>query len=506
MIKFITPREAAHLVDDHATVAMSGHAGFGTADAILQALQQQYALTGKPAQLTLVKAAGAGDGGRRGGDRLAAPGCIRTLITSHVGLEPKLAEAIRTERCLAYMLPAGTIFRLYQACARGENGFLTEVGLGTTADPRYEGSCGNARTRKEGKPLVSVETVQGKEYLYYRTFPIQVGIIRGSIADETGNISLEHEDMIGEQLQIAMAVKQSGGIVLVQVADLVRRGKLDPRQVTIPRHLVDYVTVVRQRDVWTEIVPDPDGGRPHEPLTVRKICARRAALELQPQELVNLGIGMPESIGSVLAEEGMESRIISASDSGVIGGVQLTGPEMGSALYPEAMIPMADMLSLCNGGGLDVCALGLAETDYLGNVNVSRFNGCVVGPGGFIDLTRKAKKIIFLGTFTAVGLQAHCERGTLCITQEGRYHKFKKQVEEITFSGVAAKQRGQKVLFVTERAVFTLTPAGWLLTEVAPGVDIRRHIIPFMDFSPRVAAHVKTMDARIFGETKMGLR
>lgn len=505
MVQFITAKQAASLLHDGDVVAMSGYGKFGTADAILQAIQERYECRHEPKRMTLVKVASAGDGQMRGGNRLAAPGLLEKVITSHIGFEPKLAETISKNQCLAYLLPAGTILRLYRSQTLGEKGFLTTVGLNTTVDPRQEGGCGNERTEQQGNNLASVVSIAGKEYLYYATFPIQIGIIRGSIADEKGNVSLVHEQMIGEQLEIAMAVKQSGGVVMVQVEEVVRQGTLEARQVAIPSHLVDYITVVKdsadeacvERKRTAEKVSIM-------PMTARKICARRAVMEIKSNQFVNLGIGMPESLASIMEEEGLTKQCILAADSGVIGGTQQSGIAMGSAIHPESVMPMVDMMALCNGGGLDVCVLGLAETDRDGNINVSRFNGRMVGPGGFIDLTMQTKNLIFLGTFTASGLAIQCHDGKLSIVQEGVYNKFKTKVEQVTFSGKRARDRRQKVLCITERAVFALADNGWRLDEIAPGIDVRKHILPFIDFPIAINPDLKEMDARIFAEGKMG--
>ena len=517
MVQFITPYEAARLVGDEMTLAVSGQAGFGTPDGLFKALHDRYAEEGRPRSLTLVKIAGTSDGGGRGGDRLAADGLLQTIITSHFGAEKKLADKVADNDCLAYTVPAGTLLALYRAMASGRKGVWTDIGLHTLADPRLDGSKANDKTIAEGKDIVRRVSIDGDDYLYYPTFPIDVCFIRGSLADEDGNISLEREAMIGEQFEVAAATHQSKGLVVVQVEDVVPRGRLDSRLVKIPHFLVDYIVVPRPKYHVQSFAargyrPELSGEKkivlrslPPHPLDNRTICARRAALELKDDDVMNLGIGIPEIIGSVAAEEGFGTRLTLAADSGIIGGIPLSGLDMGAAINAEAELKLADMIDICHGGALDICALGLAEIDAKGNVNVSKFNGRVTGPGGFMDLTQATKKLIFMGTFTAGHLREHCENGKLIIDHEGRYKKFKKTVEQITFSGTYAAARHQDVLVITERAVFRLTPNGLMLTEVAPGIDIERDILAQMEFRPLMAADIKTMDPRIFYPEAMGM-
>ena len=511
MTQFITSREAVDMIQSGATVAVSGHSGFGTPDGLFKALHDRYIETAEPKDLRLMKVAGTGDGGQRGGDRLALPGLIKTIITSHLGFEPKLAANIEDNRYLAYLIPAGTIIDIYRALTAGRKAVWTQIGLHTLADPRVEGSKANDRTKRDGEDIVSLVTIDGEEYLQYHTFPIDVCLIRGSLADEDGNISLHREAMIGEQLEIATATHNSGGIVIIQVEDIVPRGTLDPRYVKIPHFLVDYVVVPRPKYHVQSF--SCHGYRPEltgdarvkimnhqsiSPLDNRKIIARRAVLDIQPGDLVNLGVGIPEIVGTVAGEEGLHHLFTLANDSGIIGGVPLSGMDMGAAINPEAEMKLADMMDIYHGGGLDVCALGMAEIDADGNVNVSKFNGRVIGPGGFIDLAQKAKKIILMGTFTAGRLREHCEDGKLIIDREGQFCKFKGRVEQITFSGAYAASQGQDVWIMTERAVFHLEPEGLTLKEIAPGVDLEKDILAHMEFKPRIAYTLHLMDERIF--------
>lgn len=518
MTRFVTPREAVACIQDGMTIAVSGHAGFGTPDGLFKALRDRYDETGSPKGLRLVKVAGTGDGGRRGGDRLAVPGLIRTIMTSHLGFEPKLAAAIEHNQCLAYIIPAGTIIDLYRAITAGKKAVWTDIGLHTFVDPRVEGGKANDLTKETGPDVVKVTTIDGEDYLQYQTFPIDVCLIRGSIADEDGNISLQREAMIGDQLEIAAATHNSGGTVIVQVEEIVPRGTLDPRHVKIHHFLVDDVVVPRPKYHVQSFAchgyrPELTGDarikladqRTLTPLDNRKIIARRAIFDVRPGDLMNLGVGIPEIAGAVAGEEGLQHLFTLGNDSGIIGGIPLSGMDMGAAINPEAEMKLGDMLDIYHGGGLDVCALGMAEIDQQGNVNVSKFNGRVIGAGGFIDLAQRAKKIVLMGTFTAGHLREHCAAGKLVIDHEGRFRKFKNHVEQITFSGAYAAAHDQFVQVITERAVFRLTKDGLVLTEIAPGIDVERDVVAQMEFRPRISTELKLMDERIFKPELMRL-
>lgn len=510
MTKFIAGEEAAALVNSGATLAFSGFVGFGTPDYLLKCLRDRYDKAQAPQNLCLVKAIGDSDKKGRGTDRLAAGNLIGTLISSHAGLEPALSQKIYDNQCLAYMLPYGNLVKLFRAAAAHQPGILTKIGLGTFADPRLEGSKVNDLTKTSGKDMVRLVDVDGKEYLYYKAFPIDIAFVRGTYADEEGNISFEKEGVICDQLEIAAAAHNSGGIVIAEVEDIVAKGSLNPQLVKLHRFMIDYVVKApaayhRQsfasddfRPELTGVIKKPLQTLQPLPLDNRKICAHRSALELKPGYLINLGIGIPQAAAAVAAELGFADTFILSTESGVLGGVPLPGLDMGAAINPEAMYKTADILDYYDGGCLDMAILGLAEIDGAGNVNVSKFNGHVAGPGGFIDISQNTPRLIFTGTFTAGGLKETCQDGKLIILQEGKYKKFKKNVEQITFSASYANQRGQQVLIVTERAVFQLTQAGLELIEIAPGIDLQQDILEQMEFLPTISPELKVMDASLF--------
>lgn len=512
----ITAREAAGLVPAGATLAVGGFNGFGTPDELLLALRERFLESGTPKNLTLMKSVSVGDRGERGVNRIALEGLLRRVVCSHVGLEPAMAKLIRENKLLAYMIPLGTVTELYRAAASGRPGVLTRVGLETFVDPRLEGGKANERTRDEGEDLVSLVSVRGADCLFYPAIGVDVCFLRGTYADRKGNVVLSREAVHGDQLEIASACRASGGTVIVQV-EAVRDEDFDPRLVKLHHRMVDYIVAARPENHRQgydseEYRPEVSGERrvslermPPLPLTERKVCGRRAAMELRADTLINLGIGMPEAVAAVAAEEGLSNRFTLSIESGVLGGVPLSGTGLGGAVNPEAIYKMPDILNIYDGGGLDLAVLGMAEIDRSGNVNVSRFGGRVIGPGGFIDITQNTRTVIFTGAFTAGGLQTAFDGGRLTILREGSAIKFKDRVEQITFSGDAARRAGKRVLVVTERAVFRLTERGLTLTEIAPGADPERDIFGQMEFRPAVSEDLREMDPRIFQEAPMGL-
>ncbi len=512
--KVMTAREAVGMIKDHDTVATGGFVGTGFPEQLAIELEALHLEEGRPRDLTLVYAAGQGDGGERGLNHLGHEGLVRRVIGGHWGLVPKLQKLAFENKIQAYNLPQGVISHMYRDIAAHKPRTITHIGLDTFVDPRNGGGKINSITTEE---LVELVQFDGEEYMAYKTFPINVALLRGTTADLDGNVTMEKEALTLEALAIATAARNSGGMVIVQVERIAERHTLSSRQVKIPGIMVDCVVQSQPENHWQTFaemynpsfsgeVRFPNTSIAPMPLDIRKIIARRAALELCPGDIVNLGIGMPEGVANVANEEKILKSITLTAEPGVIGGVPAGGLNFGAAANTDAVLDQPAQFDFYDGGGLDVTFLGLAQADAQGNLNVSKFGPKLAGAGGFINISQTAKKVVFVGTFTAGGLTVEIAGKQLTIPQEGRVKKFVQQVEHVTFSGAHAMKTGQQVLYVTERCVFQLVEQGMELIEIAPGVNLERDILAHMDFKPLLNGQPALMDERIFQEAPMGLK
>lgn len=514
MPKIMTAKEAVQAyVKDGATVAFGGFVGACHAEEVTAAFQTEFLETGHPCNLTIMYAAGQGNSTDRGLNHLGEEGLVARVIGGHWGLVPRLQKLALDNKLSAYNLPQGVISHMFRDIAAGKLGVLTHVGLKTFADPRLEGGKINEKARAD-EDIVKLVNIEGEERLLYKTRPVDVAVIRATYADTQGNCTMEHEGVLAETLAIAQAARNSGGKVIMQVKKIVEAGTLDSRMVKVPGIYVDALVVAEEDNhkqtfgtyynpAYSGEVRVPVDSLKPMPMGDRKIVARRAAMELVPDAIVNLGIGMPEGVATVAAEEGLSGMVLT-TESGTIGGIPAGGGDFGVTTNPDCVLDQPAQFDFYDGGGLDVAFLGLAQMDVHGNINVSKFGPKIAGCGGFINITQNARKVVYCGTFTAGGLKVHVKNGELVIEQEGKNKKLISQVEQVTFSGAYAQEKKQPVLYITERAVFELTDEGVELIEIAPGVDLQKDILDQMEFTP-IMKNVRKMDERIFREEHMGL-
>lgn len=522
--KFISAAQAAALIRDGDTLAlMGGGGGLMEATHLFEAVQARFLATGAPRNLCLVHALGIGDKKTRGMNCFAHEGLVRRVIGGHWVWSPAMQQLALDNRIEAYILPGGVSSQLMREIGAGRPGLITHVGLGTVCDPRQGGGRMNDAARDDLAELIHID---GREYLRYKPFAVNVALIRAGAADEDGNISFEHEAANLDAQSLALAARSSGGLVIVQVAERLPRGALKAREVRIPSAWVDAVVVDAAQRVSYDIPFDPafsgelsgsaraasqaaDHARERaaagERFSERQALARRAAVELhntgKARPVINYGVGVPDAVARLVAARNEQHRVYQTIEHGTYGGTLMDGVLFGYARNATAMLDAATQFDFYGGGGLDVAFLGFGEFDAEGSVNVSRLGGVTVGPGGFIDIAQNARKVVFCGTLAAKGVQLHTGDGRMSVLRQGGVRKLVRKVDQITFSGPQALRRDQQVLYLTERASFRLTPAGVELFEIAPGIDLQRDVLDQMDFTPRLAPQLATMDSAFFTAT-----
>ncbi|MBV9231351.1 MAG: acyl CoA:acetate/3-ketoacid CoA transferase [Chloroflexi bacterium] len=513
--------EAANAIPDGAVVSISAASGLGCPDAMLRAVGERFAATGQPRQLTTLIPIAAGDMyGIDGIDHLAQPGLLKRVVAGAFPSGPSSMPAPRIRQMIgrnqieAYNLPSGVLFHLQREAAAGRPGVLTTAGLDTLVDPRHIGGRMNEVTTED---IVRVVEFDGREWLYFPAIPIDVALIRGTTADEMGNITTEQEGAYLGVLDQALAAHNNGGIVIAQVKQLAAAGSLPPQQVRVPGILVDYVVVVPDQMQATQTFYEPAlSGEVQVPLSSfetaewgpEKVLARRAAMELHQDEAVNLGFGISALVPRILLEEGLHGAVTWVIEQGAVGGLPLLNFQFGCSANAQAIIDTPDQFTFFQGGGFDRTMLSFVQVDQEGCVNVSHLAArphVTSGIGGFIDITSHARRIMFIGFFTAGGLKLALKDGEMRIEREGQARKFVPKVEQVTFSGRRARQRGQQVMYITERCVLNLEPEGLAVTEIAPGIDLERDVLGQTAIPLRVSPTLRVMDRRLFSPEPMGL-
>jgi propionate CoA-transferase len=511
-LRVIPVDKAIAIIQDGDSILIGGSGGgHAVAEGLIVSLERRYLDTGKPENISILHPVGIGDGIDQGVNHLAHRGLLKRIVAGAFVNSPAIAEMAKEGAVEAYNLPQGALSQLMREMASGRPGLITHVGLHTFVDPRYEGGRQSSTAVED---LVELITIDGREWLHYKPLPVDIAFLRGTTADEDGNVTMEHEAVFGEMLSMAQATRRCGGVVIVQVARLAQRGTLSPKDVKIPGMLVDLVVLdPDQHQTYLTPFSSAYAGELRIPLTeievlpfdARKVIARRAALELFPKAVCNLGAGVSTGIANIAAEENILDQIILTNEQGLIGGAPASRMDAGAAINYDAMIDQPYQFDFYDGGGLDLAFLSFAQVDSQGSVNVSRFGGRIIGPGGFPNISQNAKKVIFSGTLTAGELDISWSKGRTSINNEGRYPKFIEQLEQITYNGDFGWERAQEILFITERAVFRRGPEGLELLEAAPGVDLEADIFANMDFRPPVASDFKEMDNRLFYPEPMGL-
>ena len=516
---FISAKEAAAMIESGSTIATIGMTLVSASESILKALEERFLQENRPQGLTLVHSCGQSDRDR-GIQHFAHEGMLHRIIGGHWGLQPKMMELISQNKILAYCIPQGQFAQLYRSMAGGEPGKITKVGLGTFVDPRMEGGKMNELT-KSAPDISDIVTIDGEEYMRYRPIPLDYVTIRGTAVDEMGNLTTDEESMSLEVFSAVMACKKYGGKVIAQAKYKVQNGQLHCKRVTVPGVFIDAVVMCENPEIdhrqthsfafdpaYCGDIKVPITNSDVLPLTVRKLIGRRALMELSANDVLNVGTGIPNDVvGPIISEEGIGEDVTITVESGIYGGIPLGGVDFGIAKNNFALFRHDDQFDYYNGAGVDITCMGAGQVDPAGNVNATKLGPMPTGAGGFIDITTNAKHVVFCSTFTGKGLKCEFTDGRLNIVQEGSLIKFVKKVDQISYNGQIARDKKQKMHYVTERAVFELCPEGLVLTEIAPGIDLKKQVLDLMEFEPIISPNLKEMKAELFcGNGPFGLK
>lgn len=518
-MKVIDSKDAVKLIKSYSTLAVSGFAGVSVPEKLLKELEERFLNEDNPKDITLMFAAGQGDGKEKGLNHLAHEGLIKKIIGAHFNLAPKISRLILNNKVQAYNFPQGVMCNIFRDIARKSGYTISRIGLRTFVDPRNEGGKANDVTKEDYVRLLNID---GKDALIYRNENIDFAFIKGSYSDENGNISMEREATYSEAFIIAQAVKNCGGTVIVQVSNIVKNKKIPCDKVKIPGIYVDYVVKVED-DLeneqilglrYDEHLCGQNKGdhkestdysqkelyvmKENKVLSPRNIIGKRAFMEIEKGNIINIGIGIPEEVSKEVEKNKLNEFVTLTVEPGAIGGVPQSGMKFGSSYNPQCIIDQVSQFDFYDGGGLDLSFLGMAECDRNGNINVSRFGSKIPGCGGFIDITQNSKRCVFCGTFTASGLEISVQHGKMKVIKEGKTRKFLKHVKQITFSGSMAAESSKDIIYVTERAVFKLFSDGLHLIEIAPGIDLENDIYALMEFTPVIDKNIKIMDEKCF--------
>ncbi|WP_418418929.1 acyl CoA:acetate/3-ketoacid CoA transferase [Blautia sp.] len=515
---FISGAEAAEMIKDNSTVATIGMTLVSASETILKAIEKRFLETGSPNHITLVHSCGQSDRDR-GIQHFAHENMLSRIIGGHWGLQPRMMKLIAENKILAYCIPQGQFAQLYRSMAGGEPGKITKVGLGTFIDPRLDGGKMNEITRN-APDIVEVVQIGGEEYMRYKPIPLDYCIIRGTYVDENGNLTTDEEAMQLEVFSAVMACKKFGGKVIAQAKYKVAAGTLHCKRVTVPGIFIDAVVMCDNPEedhrqthsfafdpAYCGDIKVPVEASERLPLNVRKLIGRRALMELTMDDVLNVGTGIPNDVvGPILAEEGVQEDVTITVESGIYGGIPMGGVDFGIAKNNFALLRHDDQFDYYNGAGVDATFMGAGEIDADGNVNATRLGPNPTGAGGFIDITTNAKHVVFCSTFTGKGLECSFEDNKLHINKEGSIIKCVKKLQQISYNGNIARKKGQKMHYVTERAVFELRPEGLTLIEIAPGIDLQTQVLDMMEFKPLISENLKEMDSAIYSDGPFGLK